>query len=189
MRLRRAVLGAVLFACVPAEPAVAAPLYFVEGGLVLDATGSVDPARSELHPFVALRGGGLFSLSDDGELLLGGDARLLIEAIPRVRGTADVGSLAWEIGLEPRGLVGWRFGDGPLQLVPYAFGGVVVGARVLDLYTFGDHQLRSHALYGARAGVGGLVRAGRVTLSLELGGGLREDGPEVLGALLAGASF
>ena len=44
--------------------------------------------------------------------------RGLLETLPRVRGTADVGSLSWELGLQPRGLVGWRFGDGPLVLAP-----------------------------------------------------------------------
>lgn len=184
------VVVGTLSALLVAPPAHAAPLFLVDGGLVLGGRTSVNAGRAELQPLLGLRGGALFPLSsDDDRLLLGVDGRLLIETLPRVRGTADVGSLTWELGLQPRGLVGWRFGDGPLQLLPYAFAGALVGGRLVSVHAFGAQQLRGHATYGAAAGAGGLLRIGVVSLALELGAGLREDGPEVTGALLAGASF
>lgn len=173
-----------------ARPAQAAPLFLVDGGVLLAGRTSVNAGRVELQPLLALRGGALFPLAEEsGGLLLGVDTRLFVEALPRVRGTADVGSLSWELGLNPRGLVGWRFGDGPLQLLPYAFAGATVGGRLATVYAFGSDQLRGHVSYGAAAGAGALLRIGVVSVAWELGGGLREDGPEVMTALLAGAAF
>ncbi len=172
-----------------AAPAPSAPRFVVDGGVALSGRSSVNAGRVELQPLLALRGGALFPLPGGSGLLLGVDARLLLETLPRVRGTADVGSLSWELGLEPRGLIAWRLGDGPLALVPYAFAGALAGGRFADVYAFREHQARAHPTYGVSAGAGGLLRMGLVTLSWELGGGLREDGPALTSTLLVGAMF
>jgi hypothetical protein len=170
-------------------PAAAQQPFLVDGGLALSARSSVNAGRAELSPLLLLRGGYLAPLGGASGLLLGGDARLSLETLPRVRGTSDVGSLSWELALEPRALVGWQLGDGPLALVPYAFAGVLVGGRVADVYVFGEHHFRGQATYGASVGAGASLRLGVVSVSLELGGGLREDGPALATALLAGFAF
>lgn len=169
-------------------PLTAAPSWRLEGGGLLAARASVNAGRAELQPLLALRGAYLTPVGESG-LQLGGDLRLLLETLPRVRGTADVGSSSWELALEPRALVGWRLGDGPLALTPYAFAGALLGGRLATVQAFGDEHFRGQPTWGASLGAGTALHLGLLTLSLELGGGLREDGPSLSTALLVGAAF
>lgn len=184
------VVAALVFALLPAGTrADPGSLVVVDGGLLLSARASVNAGRAELQPLLALRGAYLTPLAPGSGLVLGGDARLSLETLPRVRGTADVGSLSWELALEPRALVGFRLETGALALVPYAFAGALVGGRLADVYAFDTHHLRGHPTFGVTLGGGGLLQLGVVTLSLELGGGLREDGPALTTGILVGGGF
>lgn len=188
MLVSRPLLALALPLLLASLPAQADPLVLVDGGGVLAARASVNAGRAELQPLLALRGGSLMSLGHGG-LVLGGDARLIVETAPRVRGTADVGSLSWELALEPRLLIGWQLGDAPLTLIPYAAAGALVGGRLATVRSFGAEHTRGHPTWGASLGAGALLRLGLATVSLELAGGLREDGPALTTTLLAGVAF
>jgi hypothetical protein len=169
---------ALLLTCAPA----------VEWTVDLDAQlmgkQAIDAGRSETHMLVGLRGGLLTELG--AGVVTGFDVGLHLEPLPRTRGTEDVSSLAIEGNLWPRGVLGWRAAWGPLAVFPYAYVGPFAGLRLALLAAYGETRNTSHPTLGLRGGGGVRFRIGHAHLSLELGGGVRENGPEVTGLLSSG---
>jgi hypothetical protein len=154
---------------------------------VLLGSPTIHSGRVETHLLFGARGGMLFEVAGDARV--GFDVGLNLEPLPRVRGTADVSSVALEGGLTAHGVVGWRFGARPLWLMPYGWAGPSVGLRLIGLNALDESRDGSHATWGLHAGGGLRLGVGAATLSAELGGGARERGPELVGLLSSGFWF
>jgi len=172
---------ALLLTCAPAVT------WTVDGDTQLIGKRAIDASQSETHMLIGLRGGLLSDL--DHGVVAGFDVGLHTELLPRVRGTDDVGSGSYEGSLWPRAVLGWRADWVPLGVMPYAFAGPFVGVRLAWLTAFGQTLNGSHPTWGVRGGGGLRFRVWRTHLSLEIGGGARQSGPEVYGVLSTGITL
>ena len=73
--------------------------------------------------------------------------------------------------------------------MPYAWAGPATGLRLVFLTALGTTRNGSQATFGLSAGGGLRLAVGGALLGIELGGGVRERGPEIVGRLSSGLHF
>lgn len=180
------IASALAFACAGAARAgVKDSGPFAELTFGLGAEGASSGVETRLSPWPGARGGYLFALGE--RIRVGGDLGLSFTADRE--GTSRVAVTRALLGLEARLLVAAGYGGRSARLLPYAFAGPFLSAGAGLFEADGESTSRLLLSPGLRAGGGLLFRFRIVQLRIELGGGVRNGRPEVVGGLSLGAAL